>query len=86
MARRVIETKYMPASDTRGTSIKVIDVASGAYRIWRWDYAINGGPVQHQAAVRAKIDGVESIEPLDSQHSKTSYYWVVTTKAIEVTL
>lgn len=77
--KRIIETQYLPATDTRGTSIKVIDVATDAYSIWRWDYSINGGPTQHEAALRARIDGVESVEPLDSQHSTTSYFWAITT-------
>jgi hypothetical protein len=48
----IYETKYLPATDNAGTRIRVTNKRTGKSRIHHWDYSVNGGPDQHEHAVR----------------------------------
>lgn len=55
------ETKYLFPTDHQGARIKVTNTRTGKSRIHRWDYSVNGGPDQHEHAVRERAEGAVTV-------------------------
>lgn len=51
------ETRYFPATDSRGTCVGVRRMEQGAkWRKVAWDYSVNWGETQHRYAVEYATD------------------------------
>lgn len=48
----IYETRFFGPTDNHGQRIKVTNTWTGKSKWHAWDYSVNGGPAQHQHAVR----------------------------------
>jgi hypothetical protein len=73
----IYETRFIGATDHKGSRIKVTNTRTTASRQVPWEWSINGGHDQHQHAVRQCAAGdILSVEY--GGETRLGYLWVVT--------
>ena len=71
-----VRTKYLPATDGRGTKIEVMNLGSRMGKLVPFDYSVDGGERQHEHAVSQAVAGtIIRIERI-GEYEKGYYYAV----------
>jgi hypothetical protein len=79
----IYETAYYGPTDNNGSRIRVTNKRTGKSRWHHWDYSINGGPDQHEHAVReCAIPNFTRVEV--AGETKHGWLFVTTTREDEL--